>query len=159
MLASHFNWLTVVITLALALVLELIAMPDALLLLRPEWLVLTLVYWMIQRPDKVGIAFAFGTGLLMDVLSGSYFGMHALALSLVAYLVLGMHKRLKMFPVIQQSVIIFFVAGIQLMIVYTLRAFLTVADNGLDYLWQALISAFVWPILVLVYDRLAYALR
>jgi len=155
----HFSWIAVALTFTLALILELIALPDRLLFLRPEWLVLTMVYWLLRRPDKVGIAFGFGSGILMDVLTGSYFGIHALAMSLVCYLVLGMHKRLKMFPVIQQAAIVFFITGIQLMIVYTLRSALSVTDNGLEYLWQALISAAFWPLVVILYDRIAYTFR
>ena len=159
MVPMHFSWIAVALTFTLALILELIALPDRLLFLRPEWLVLTMVYWLLRRPDKVGIAFGFGSGILMDVLTGSYFGIHALAMSLVCYLVLGMHKRLKMFPVIQQAAIVFFITGIQLMIVYTFRSALSVTDNGLEYLWQALISAAFWPLVVILYDRIAYTFR
>lgn len=159
MLPTHFSWLAVLVSFVIAMVLELVVLPDRVLFLRPEWLTITLVYWMLRRPDKVGIAFGFGTGIVMDVMSGTYFGIHALALSLVSYLVLGMHKRLKMFPILQQAAIIFVVTGIQLMIVYTLRSVLSVADNGLEYLWHALMSAIVWPFVVVLYDRLAFSLR
>jgi len=159
MATYFFSWLAVAISFFVAAVLELVSLPDMLVVLRPEWLVLTVIYWLLRHPEKVGIAIGFGTGLAMDVMSGSYFGIHALALSLVCYLVLGMHKRLKMFPVIQQSAVIFFITGIHLMIVYTMRSLLSVADSGLEYLWQALVSAFVWPFVVVLYDRLVFALR
>lgn len=156
---THFSWVAVVITFVLALILELIALPDRLLFLRPEWLVMTVIYWLLRRPDKLGIACGFGTGIVMDVLTGTYFGIHALSMSLICYLVLGMHKRLKMFPVIQQALIVFLITGIQLMIVYMLRLMLSVTDNGLEYLWQALISAAFWPFVVVLYDRIAYTFR
>jgi len=98
-------------------------------------------------------------GLVMDVLSGSYLGIHILSLSLICYLVLTMHKRLKMFPLVQQSAVVFFLVGIQLMVVYTLRSILGVSDIGLAYLWQALSSAIFWPMIVILCDRLAFALR
>ncbi len=127
--------------------------------LRPEWLVLTLIYWLLRHPEKIGIMTGVCIGLMMDVLSGSYLGVHILSLSLICYLVLTMHKRLKMFPLIQQSVVVFFIVSIQLMVVYTLRSVLGVSDMGLSYLWQALASAFFWPMVVILSDRLAFALR
>lgn len=162
-MVATFSWLALALSLSLALVLELIALPERLLFLRPEWLVLTVVYWLLRRPDKLGIAFAFLCGIAMDLLTGSYFGIHALAMSLIAYLVLSMHKRLQMFPLIQQAFIIFFVTGIQVMIVFSLRSVLGSAigasDSGWDYLWQALISAAIWPFVVVLYDRIAYTFR
>lgn len=154
-----FSWLAVILSFVIAAVLELVSMPGFLDAYRPEWLVLTVVYWLIRHPEKMGIVAGFITGLAMDVMSGSYFGIHSLALSLVCYLVLGMHRRLKMFPVIQQSMVMFFIAGIHLMIVYTMRSLLSVADNGLEYMWQAFVSALVWPLILVLYDRLVFALR
>ena len=159
MASFAFSWLAVIVSFFVAMVLELVSLPDLVVILRPEWLVLTVIYWVLRHPEKMGVAAGFLTGLAMDVMSGSYFGIHSLALSLVCYLVLGMHQRLKMFPVIQQSAVIFFITGIHLMIVYTMRSLLSVADGGLEYLWQALVSAFVWPFVVVLYDRLVFALR
>ena len=142
-----------------AAILELNLLPDSLSFLRPEWLVLTLIYWLLRHPEKIGVLTGVLIGLIMDVLSGSYFGIHVLSLSLICYLVLTMHKRLKMFPLVQQSVVVFFLVGIQLMVVYTLRSILGVSDISLSYLWQALSSAVFWSMIVILCDRLVFALR
>ena len=154
-----FRWTAFVISFLLAIVLELIMLQEQVLYLRPEWLTLAVMYWLLRHPEKFGLAFGFSTGLLMDLMSGSYFGIHALALSVVSYLILGMHKRLKMYPLPQQAMVAFLVSGIQLMFVYTLRSFLSYTDNGLEYLWQAAMSALFWPFVVVLYDRLAYTFR
>ncbi len=159
MMTKSMNWFVVALTFVAAMMLELVALPDMLSPFRPEWLVLTQIYWLLRRPDRVGIASAFVIGIVMDVLTGSYFGVHSLALCIVSYLVLGIHKRFRMFPMAKQAFVIFVLSGIQLLIVYAMRAALSVADNGFDYLWQAIISALVWPILVIVYDRLAFTFR
>ena len=158
-MVGAFSWLALLGTFGIAIVLELMALPDMLQAFRPEWLVLTQMYWLLRRPDKVGITCAFSIGLVLDVIAGCYFGIHSLALCLVTYLVLGMHKRFKLFPMVQQAAIMFLVTGVQLMIIYTLRATLSYADSGLDYLWQALFSALVWPLLLVFYDRLVFLLR
>ncbi len=159
MVAYAFSWLSLVITFILAATLEMLSLPDMLNSFRPEWLVLTLVYWLLRYPERVGMAAAVVAGLVMDVMAGSYFGIHMLAMSVISYLVLAMQQRLKMFPVVQQSIVVFFIVGIELMVVYSLRSALSVVDSGLDYLWQALASAMFWPVILVLYDRLVFALR
>ncbi|KZY31620.1 hypothetical protein A3729_20455 [Oleiphilus sp. HI0043] len=70
-----------------------------------------------------------------------------------------MHQRLKMFPVLQQSLVIFFIIGILLMIVMTIRGALGAVDNNMSYLGAALSSALVWPFVLIFTDRLVFALR
>jgi len=159
MTQSRVSWLAIFLSFLIASVLELLVIPDQVQFLRPEWLVLTLVYWLIRHPEKIGIATGAVIGLIMDVMSGSYLGIHVLSISLVCYLVLTMHQRLKMFPITQQSLVIFFIVGIQLMVVYTIRTTLGGNDSGLSYLWVAFSSAIVWPFVLIFTDRLVFALR
>ncbi len=159
MVVSNFSWLAVFLTFLLAAVLELVVLPAVLAPLRPEWMVLCLVYWLLRHPERIGMATALVVGLIMDLLAGSYFGMHMLALSIITYLVLAMQQRLKMFPVVQQAAIVFLVTGIHLMTVYTIRATLSVTDGSLEYLWQALSSAVCWPLVIVLFDRFVFALR
>lgn len=143
----------------LAAVFEVLVLPEGLLKFRPEWLALILIYWLIRHPEQVGITTAVIFGLFMDVISGSVLGVHVLAYSVIAYLVLSMHQRLKMFPVIQQSFVVFFLVGISLMIVYLLSVMLNGAGGGLSYLWLALTSAIAWPLVLILTDRLVLSLR
>ena len=153
------NWFLFFMSFFSAAVLELTVLPDKILFLRPEWVVLTLIYWLLRFPEKIGITTGCFIGLIIDVLSGTYLGVHMLSLSIVCYLTLTMHKRLKMFPIAQQSVVIFFIVGIQLMVVYTLRSTLGGSGVGLSYLWQAFTSALIWPLMLVILDRLFYSLR
>ncbi len=159
MMHSRFSWLAVFISFLAAAVLEVVILPDSLFKFRPEWLALTLIYWLLRHPEKIGIATAFLFGIAMDVISGTVLGVYALAYSVTAYLLLSMHQRLKMFPVIQQSLVVFFLVSIHLMIVYILSIALKGADGGLSYLWLALTSAIAWPLVLILTDRLALFLR
>jgi rod shape-determining protein MreD len=156
---TRFSWLAVFISFLIAAVFEVVVLPDSLLKFRPEWLALTLIYWLLRHPEKVGISIAVIFGLIMDVISGSVLGVHVLAYSVTAYLVLSMHQRLKMFPVVQQSFVVFFLVSIYLMIVYLLSVMLNGAGGGLSYLWLALTSALAWPLVLILTDRLALFLR
>lgn len=159
MTQSRVSWLAVFLSFAMAAVLELLVMPQAVLAYRPEWMVLTLIYWLLRHPEKIGLLSAFIVGLLMDVLSSTYLGVHIIASCIISYLILTMHQRLKMFPVVQQSLVIFFVVSIMLMIVSTIRGAIGGADNDLSYLVAALSSALVWPFVLIFTDRLVFALR
>jgi rod shape-determining protein MreD len=92
------NWIAVIISVVLALVLEFIRFPDLIANARPEWLTLVLVHWILRRPDIAGVGFGFVIGLALDVVSGSNFGIHTLALSLVSYLLVGMQKKSAALP-------------------------------------------------------------
>lgn len=159
MTQSRVSWVAVALSFAAAAVLELLAMPQMLLAFRPEWMVLTLIYWLLRHPERIGLFSAFIVGGIMDVLSGTYLGIHIIACCIVSYLVLTMHQRLKMFPVLQQSLVIFFIIGILLMIVMTIRGALGAVDNNMSYLGAALSSALVWPFVLIFTDRLVFALR
>lgn len=156
---SRFSWLAVFLSFIAAAVLEVVVLPDSLLMFRPEWLALTLIYWLLRHPAKVGISTAVVFGVVMDIISGTTLGIHVLAYSVTAYLVLSMHQRLKMFPVIQQSLVVFFLVSIHLMIVYILSMVLHDAEGGLSYLWLSLTSALMWPLVLILTDRLALFLR
>lgn len=159
MTQSRVSWLGVVLSFSGAAVLEMLVMPQILLSFRPEWMALTLIYWLLRHPEKIGLLSAFIVGLVMDVLSSTYLGVHAISCCIVSYLVLTMHQRLKMFPVLQQSLVMFFIISILLMIVVTMRGALGAVDNNMTYLGAALSSAFAWPFVLIITDRLVFALR
>jgi rod shape-determining protein MreD len=98
----------VVGSLTVALVLTLLPMPHWAGELRPQWVALTIVYWCLMVPDRVGVFWAFGAGLLLDVISGNVLGQNALALSVVAYLALKLHQRIRIYPLWQQAISVWF---------------------------------------------------
>ena len=73
---------------------------------------LTLVFWNVHQPRKVGMGIAFVFGLLMDVHNGALFGEHALAYTLLSYGAITLHRRIQWFPVASQAI---YVLGLLLM--------------------------------------------
>ena len=73
-------------TLLVALLLNLLALPGFLQTLRPDFIGLTLIYWVVYHPRRVGFLPAWVLGLAMDVADGSLFGQHALAYAGLMYL-------------------------------------------------------------------------
>ena len=98
----------IILTIALAMCLRIAPWPGALAVFNPDWVLLTLIYWSLAVPERVGIFHAWTFGLLTDVLTGRLLGQYALAYSMVIYICLKLHKRLRQFPLIQQGLFIFF---------------------------------------------------
>src|SRR5690606_7701611 len=94
------------VSVALALLLGLVPLPELLLPARPYWLALVLAFWVIETPDRVGLGFAFCIGLLADVMFGSMLGEQALRLVVMAFILQRFRARLRFFPLSQQALAI-----------------------------------------------------
>jgi rod shape-determining protein MreD len=90
-----------------ALILTVLPLPPLLDVVRPAFLVLTVLYWSVNAPRTGGLAIGFFAGLALDVFQGPVLGEHALALSLVTYIAVREHQRIRSKPVIQQALIVF----------------------------------------------------
>lgn len=90
-----------------ALILTVVPLPAWADVLRPAFLVLTVLYWSVNAPRTGGIAFGFFAGLMLDVFQGPVLGEHALALALVSYIAVREHQRIRSKPAFQQALIVF----------------------------------------------------
>ena len=89
-----------------ALILTVLPLPRWLDVARPAFLVLTVLYWSVNAPRAGGLAFGFFAGLMLDVFQGPVLGEHALALSLITYIAVREHQRIRSKPAIQQALIV-----------------------------------------------------
>ena len=102
-MSRRFNpWLLPVSVVA-ALLLGLLPVPGMLQPLRPYWLALVLVYWLIEAPDRAGIGFAFLLGIAADLAFGTLLGEQALRLTVMAFIVQRFRAQLRFFPLSQQA--------------------------------------------------------
>ncbi|HEY6483265.1 MAG TPA: rod shape-determining protein MreD [Steroidobacteraceae bacterium] len=95
------------LTALVGLILTVLPLPPWLSVVRPAFLVLTVLYWSIAAPRAGGIALAFFAGLMLDVFQGPVLGEHALALCLIAYIAVREHQKIRSKPAFQQSLIVF----------------------------------------------------
>jgi len=101
--SDHAPRLLIVLTLALALILQLIELPYVLAVLRPLFVPLVLVYWVMVVPQPTGLLTAWITGLLLDVLLGSVLGQHALGLTVMVFVTLQVRGILSLYPIWQEA--------------------------------------------------------
>ncbi|UZE95217.1 rod shape-determining protein MreD [Alkalimarinus alittae] len=159
MVATRSGSFFIFISFSVAFLFSILALPHAVSYLRPEWVAMVVIYWVIKSPTSVGVVVAWSSGLVLDILEGNLLGVNALSLAVVAYLVLTMHQRIKLFPLLQQSFTVFLVVGIHLMIGHFIRNLVGNPVSGMVYLLPALTSAITWPILYLFIDKVALKLR
>lgn len=137
--------LTVMLGMILAVMPPPYFVPVELGYVRPDWVALVLVYWVIALPHRVGLATAWLVGLAMDVLVGTLLGQHALAYVVLAYIALNLYQRLRMFSIWQQAIVLFALLGINELINFWIESLAGLADWSLWYLLPALSGALLWP--------------
>jgi rod shape-determining protein MreD len=69
----------------------------------PDVLAVTLVFWGVHQPQRVGVGLAFVFGLLIDVHQGSVLGQNALAYTVLNFFATSIHLRLLWFTVPSQA--------------------------------------------------------
>jgi rod shape-determining protein MreD len=94
-------------TALVALILTVLPLPTYLALVRPAFLVLTVIYWSVAAPRAGGIALGFFAGLMLDVFQGPVLGEHALVLCMLTYAMVREHQKIRTKPAFQQSLIVF----------------------------------------------------
>lgn len=137
--------LVIFATLCIAMLLTILPMPEWARPFRPQWATLVLLYWAIALPHRVGVGSGFVVGILLDVLTGTLLGQHALGLSIVTFIAIQLHQRIRVFPFWQQSLGIMVLLVIEhLLSLWVIGATRGVAP-GLVYWAAPLIGALLWP--------------
>lgn len=113
----------------------------------PDLLALTLVFWNVHQPRRVGIGAAFFFGLLMDVHQGSVLGQHAQAYTLLSFLAITMHRRLLWFGVAEQALQILPVFVVSHAVSLVVRLMSSGSFPGWSLLLAPLFESLLWPVI------------
>ena len=136
----------IVFTLIAALIVNLLPWPGWLLEIKPDFVALTVLYWCIQQPRKVGFAAAWLLGLTMDVADGSLFGQHALAYSVLAFAGIVLHRRVLMFTMKDQILHVIPILLANDLIVLVIRKLASAEFPGFSYFVGSFIAGALWPV-------------
>jgi rod shape-determining protein MreD len=138
----------IMLTFLVAYLLAVLPLPQWLQWGRPEWVALTLIYWCIALPQRVGIATGLVLGLGLDVLEGSLLGQNALALIAVALLSLILYQRLRVYSLWQQAGVVFMLVGINQLICQWVQNLEDIRALPRLFLLPAFSSALLWPVVL-----------
>jgi rod shape-determining protein MreD len=143
----------------LALLLGIVSLPDAVAPMRPYFLGLVLVYWLLETPDRVGMGAAFSIGLIGDLAFGTLIGEQALRLTVLAFIVQRFRARLRFFPLWQQSLAVFALLVNDRVIAAAVRLALGENLPRWPFWVSPLLALPLWPWLVVLFDTLRMRAR
>lgn len=139
------NWFAIILSLFFAIILALLPIPDWAVWFRPAWILLVLIYWTIQAPFRVSVGVAWLTGIVVDLVTGTLIGEHALAYTVVIYFVSRMYIRIKMYPLLQQGFSVFIFVLLYQFILYCTQGFIGELPNSHLYWFSSMTSMLLWP--------------
>jgi len=137
----------IVLSLALALFLNLLPWSGFGLLIRPDFVALILLYWCIYWPRKVGFGTAWGMGLLMDVADATLLGEHAFAYSLLVYLAIIVRRHVRMFGAREQVWHILPILLVSQLAILLIKVYNGAEFIGWGYFLSSVTGTLLWPAL------------
>ncbi|WP_133510840.1 rod shape-determining protein MreD [Candidatus Thiosymbion oneisti] len=135
----------ILITLGTALVLTILPLPQWADGFRPQWMALTLIYWTLTLPTRVGIFWAWGAGLMLDAATGTALGQHALSLSVPIYLMLELHRRIRLFPPLQQTLSVWVLLLVERLLFLWIHGATGQPTPTLAYWIPPFVGMLLWP--------------
>lgn len=139
----------IALTLALALVGNMLPVSGVAMALKPDFVALLLLYWCIKEPRYIGVGIAWTVGLVMDVGDGTLFGQHALAYAFLAYAAEYFRRRVLRFPLWQQAAQVAVLLGLCAALVLVVRYVGGAPLPRWTYAVPPLVGALLWPIVTL----------
>ena len=143
----------VTFTLLIALIAQVVPLPQWLEVVRPSFIALVIIYWAIYAPHAGGIFAPWLAGLAFDVFKGDVLAQHALAVTLVAYIAMTLHQRLRNQTLVQQSLFVFAMLTLNEFIVWGIEGW-THHAVATPWRWiQPMIGAMLWPFVAMLLAR------
>jgi rod shape-determining protein MreD len=133
------------ITILIGYLLTLMPLPDWAQIFRPQWVALILIYWCMALPERIGVGVGFITGLLLDVLTGTLLGQHALGFSVIAFVTLKLHLRVRVMPLRQQVFTIFILLLVERLLALWSTGAAGYPTPSLWYWMTPLVGMMLWP--------------
>ncbi len=118
------------LTLALGFALTLMPLPTTLEPARPYWVAMILIYWNLETGRLRLLGQAFVIGLILDFLTGTLLGQHALGLLILVFLLERFRNRIRFFPPWQQAAAVFAL----------------LLNERIVQLWIILLGGHGWPV-------------
>ncbi len=144
----------ILLSIMAAVFLSLLPLPEMLVPFKPYWVAMVLIYWTLETQDMISLGLAFLIGLVLDILSGSLMGLHALSLVVMVFLVQRFRSRLRFFPPWQQALSVLGLLVNDRIILIWITVLLGESLPTWEYWLPPLVGMALWPWLFLLLDRI-----
>jgi rod shape-determining protein MreD len=141
----RLNYFVIPLSLLVGLVLMMVPMPEWTQVYRPNWVALILIYWSMALPNKVGLWFAFITGLFVDVSQGTLLGQHSLALLVIIFLNLNFYQRVRVMNLGRQALYVLILLFINQFTVVWIEGMMQREPPVMAYFGAPLVGMAIWP--------------
>jgi len=142
---SQLKYLVIYLSLLAALVLMILPLPDWAQIYRPNWMALGLIYWSMALPKRVGLWFAFFSGIILDTSLGTLLGQHTLALVLIIGINMSFYQRIRVLALAQQAIYVFVLLLIDQAVVAWVEGFLGRSTPLLAFFGAPFVGMLIWP--------------
>jgi len=143
------SWRRLLGTLVLAVLLEQLPWSGWMLVIRPDFVLVAVLFWVLHQPARIGFGAAFFFGLLADFQDGAVFGQHAIAYVIGVYLVLFLRLRLLQFDPIRQAAQLFPVLLATQLVVLLVGWLAVNPPSSLALLLPVFTSTLLWYLIAL----------
>lgn len=139
------KYLVIYLSLVVALVLMILPLPDWVQMYRPNWVALVLIYWSMAMPKRVGLWFAFFTGIILDTSQGTLLGQHTLALLIVMFINLNFYQRIRVLALAQQAFYVLFLLLINQVVIAWVEGIMGRPTPVLAFFGAPVVGMLIWP--------------
>ena len=137
---------TIFFTFVIGFVLNLMVYPEWMKYAKPDWVLLILFYWCLAIPERIAVGTGWVMGIIMDVLNYTILGQHAIGKAFVAFIAVAAHRRIRLYEIWQQCIIVFIIASIDVGFTLWVSSLVSGTEVKLIYWQSSLMTALIWPL-------------
>jgi rod shape-determining protein MreD len=123
----------------------ILPLPDWAQIYRPNWMALVLIYWSMALPKRVGLLFAFFSGIILDTSLGTLLGQHTLALVIIIAINMNFYQRIRVLALAQQAIYVFVLLLINQVVIVWVEGVLGRSTPLLAFFSAPFIGMLIWP--------------
>ncbi|BEV06772.1 MULTISPECIES: rod shape-determining protein MreD [unclassified Methylophilus] len=141
-------------TLLVGLIFQLYPWSNAGIIVRPDFLLVIMLYWLLQAPYHCNIGWVWFAGLLVDLSTGSLLGQHALTFAITAFLGLIYQRRLVLFNRWQLYLYVLFLFGVERGLILLLKLFAGGELPDWTYAFPIVSDLILWQFMIIWFGEL-----
>lgn len=153
-----FSFPIIWLTLTVAMILQILPLPEQFVDFRPNWLLASVFYWCIALPLRFNVLGAFICGLSLDLLLGSTLGIRGLSFAVIGYVGAINCVRIRNFSLWQQAIGFALICVVNKAIIFWINFIIHDVHWQSGYLYSALSSMIIWPWIYLLLRKVRQTL-